>query len=275
MQSALENDCGGIGLFRSEFLYLNKNSYPTENEQFAVYRHMAESLGNKELVIRTLDIGSDKREDYMHLPQEENPALGYRGIRVSLGRPEIFKTQLKAILRASAYGNISIMFPMITSIGEVKQAKAHAKAVQDDLKSHGILFDKNLKLGIMIETPAAVMISDELAKEADFFSIGTNDLTQYTLAVDRQNPEVSEMFDSAHRAVLKMIKTVCSNAKNQGITVEICGEAACDEKLTEFFISLGVQKLSMLPSSILSIRKKIVESDISKFIKNMPKKYKF
>lgn len=272
MEEALENDPGGIGLFRSEFLYLNRDSYPTEEEQFEVYKSIAEKMNGKDVIIRTLDIGSDKRADYFKLPQETNPAMGYRGIRVCLDRPDVFMTQLRAIYRASAFGSISIMFPMIISLREVDDIKKYVELVKKDLTEQKIKFSNNVKLGIMIETPAAALISDDLAKEVDFFSIGTNDLAQYSLAVDRQNSKVNSMFEPDHKSILRMIKLVVDNAHKNGIWAGICGELAANESLTEMFLFMGVDELSMSSSFILSIRKKVTETDVSKVQKRLLKK---
>ncbi len=262
-----ESDCDGIGLLRSEFIYLSAKELPTEEKQFEIYKNVLEKLKGKEVIIRTLDIGSDKKADYLNLPFEHNPAMGYRGIRICLDRPDIFKTQLRAIYRASAYGNVSIMFPMITSLDEIKEIKKYIKEVKEELKNEGKKIYENVKIGVMIETPAAVMISDELAKEVDFFSIGTNDLTQYTLAVDRQNGKVSKMFDTHNKSVLRMIKKVTENAHKNGITVGICGESAADESLIETYLAIGIDELSMSAPFLLKVKKKILEIKISN-IKN-------
>lgn len=259
----LKNDANGIGLFRSEFIYLESKDYPTENEQFQIYKSVAETMAGKRVIIRTLDIGADKQVDYFALGQEENPALGYRAIRICLTQREIFKTQLRAILRASMYGNIAIMYPMITSVWEVKQIKEIMEEVKNELCEQQIEFHDVMQ-GIMIETPAAVMISDELAKEVDFFSIGTNDLTQYTLALDRQNPKLDAFFDSHHPAVLKMIRMVAENAHKEGIWVGICGELGADPSLTQEFLAMGIDELSVSPGSILPIRKLIREMNLQK-----------
>lgn len=259
--NVLKNDAGGIGLFRSEFLYLEKNDYPTEEEQFNIYKTVAENMAGKKVIIRTLDIGADKQVDYFNMEHEENPAMGYRAIRICLDRKEIFKTQLRALYRASAYGKISIMFPMIISVGEVLEIKEVVNEVKAELKEQGIPF-LEVELGIMIETPAAVMISDLLAKEVDFFSIGTNDLTQYTLAIDRQNPKLDKIYDSHHRGVLRMIKMVADNAHANGIWMGICGELASDLTLTETFLSMGIDELSVSPSLILGLRKKVRETNV-------------
>ena len=261
--SALENDAGGIGLFRSEFLYLEKNTYPTEEEQFAVYKKVAENMAGKKVIIRTLDIGADKQVDYFKLGKEDNPAMGYRAIRICLAEPEIFKTQLRAIYRASYYGTISVMYPMIISVNEVKQIKKIVAEVKNELDTQGIPYGE-VEQGIMIETPAAVMISDLLAKEVDFFSIGTNDLTQYTLAIDRQNPRLDSIYDSHHEAVLRMIKLVTDNGHKENCWVGICGELASDTSLTEEFLKMGLDELSVSPSFILKVREKIHSVDTSK-----------
>lgn len=255
---ALSNDAGGIGLFRSEFLYLETKDYPTEEEQFKAYRTVAENMAGRKVIIRTLDIGADKQVDYFHLDPEDNPAMGFRAIRICLTRPEIFKTQLRALLRASAFGNISIMFPMIISVDEVRQIKSILEEVKADLKKQEISYH-DVEIGIMIETPAAVMISGELAKEVDFFSIGTNDLTQYTLAIDRQNPRLDAFYDPHHPAVLEMIRQVIENGHKENCWVGICGELGADPELTKTFLEMGIDELSVSPSSILSLRKTIRE----------------
>ena len=256
----LQNDAEGIGLFRSEFLYLEKEDYPTENEQFMVYKMVAETMAGKQVIIRTLDIGADKQCDYFNMDPEDNPALGYRAIRICLTRPEVFKTQLRALYRASAFGNISIMYPMITSVWEVKQIKKIVEEVKEELRSQNIEFGE-VAQGIMIETPAAVMISRELAKEVDFFSIGTNDLTQYILAIDRQNPKLDDFYDAHHPAVLEMIRMVAQNAHAEGIWAGICGELGADLELTEQFLQMGIDELSVSPGRILPIRKIVRESE--------------
>ena len=256
----LQNDAEGIGLFRSEFLYLEKEDYPTENEQFMVYKMVAETMAGKQVIIRTLDIGADKQCDYFNMDPEDNPALGYRAIRICLTRPEVFKTQHRALYRASAFGNISIMYPMITSVWEVKQIKKIVEEVKEELRSQNIEFGE-VAQGIMIETPAAVMISRELAKEVDFFSIGTNDLTQYTLAIDRQNPKLDDFYDAHHPAVLEMIRMVAQNAHAEGIWAGICGELGADLELTEQFVQMGIDELSVSPGRILPIRKIVRESE--------------
>lgn len=258
LQAVMQNDAAGIGLFRSEFLYLEKSDYPTEDEQFQVYKSVAETMAGKKVIIRTLDIGADKQIGYFDLKKEENPAMGFRAIRICLKRPEIFKTQLRALYRASNYGNIAIMFPMIISVKEIRRIKEIVEEVKQELKEQGIPF-KEVELGVMIETPAAVMVSEELAEEVDFFSIGTNDLTQYTLAIDRQNGELDEFYDSHHPAVLRMIQMVIENAHKKGIWAGICGELGADLTLTDTFLDMGIDELSVSPSCVLSIRKKIRE----------------
>ena len=257
----LANDADGIGLFRSEFLYLEKSDYPTEEEQFQAYKAVAETMAGKKVIIRTLDIGADKQVDYFHLDREDNPAMGYRAIRICLDRKEIFRTQLRAIYRASAYGNIAVMYPMIISVKEVREAKAMAARVEEELKAQGIPFGQ-VEQGIMIETPAAVIISDLLAQEVDFFSIGTNDLTQYTLAIDRQNARLDNIYDAHHPAVLRMIRTVIENGHQGGCWVGICGELGADQSLTETFLRMGIDELSVTPAAVLPIRKIIRETDL-------------
>ena len=254
--NALSNDAGGIGLFRSEFLYLESEDYPTEEAQFAAYKTVAENMAGKKVIIRTLDMGADKQVDYFHMEKEENPAMGYRAIRICLDRPEIFKTQLRAIYRASYYGTISIMFPMIISVKEVKRIKEIVAEVKAELTAEGIPF-KDCELGIMIETPAAVMISDLLAEEVDFFSIGTNDLTQYTLAIDRQNPKLDSFYDSHHEAILRMLQMVVDNGHKHGCWVGICGELGADTTLTSTFLKMGFDELSVSPAMILRVREEI------------------
>ena len=254
--NALSNDAGGIGLFRSEFLYLESEDYPTEEAQFAAYKTVAENMAGKKVIIRTLDIGADKQVDYFHMEKEENPAMGYRAIRICLDRPEIFKTQLRAIYRASYYGTISIMFPMIISVKEVKRIKEIVAEVKAELTTEGIPF-KDCELGIMIETPAAVMISRELAKHVDFLSIGTNDLTQYTLAIDRQNPKLDSFYDSHHEAILRMLQMVVDNGHKHGCWVGICGELGADTTLTSTFLKMGFDELSVSPAMILRVREEI------------------
>lgn len=260
--AVLMNDAEGIGLFRSEFLYLESDTYPTEAEQFNAYKTVAENMAGKKVIIRTLDIGADKQVDYFELDKEENPALGYRAIRICLTREEVFKTQLRALLRASAYGNISVMFPMIISVDEVKRIKKILEDVKNELREQGIPF-KDVEIGVMIETPAAVMISEQLAEEVDFFSIGTNDLTQYTLAIDRQNPKLDEFYDAHHPAVLRMIQMTIENGHKGGAWVGICGELGADMELTETFLRMGVDELSVSPTFVLSVRNKVRELDLS------------
>lgn len=261
--AVLANDATGIGLFRSEFLYLGTKNYPTEDEQFAAYKTVAENMGGKKVIIRTLDIGADKQVDYFQLGKEDNPAMGYRAIRICLNEPAIFKTQLRAIYRASYYGNISIMYPMIISVNEVRQIKAIVEEVKDELDAQGIPYGE-VEQGIMIETPAAVMISDLLAKEVDFFSIGTNDLTQYTLAIDRQNPKLDSIYDSHHEAVLRMIRMVVENGHKENCWVGICGELGADISLTKTFLKMGLDELSVSPSMVLKIREVIRNTDTTK-----------
>ena len=258
--AVLKNDAGGIGLFRSEFLYLESEDFPTEEQQFQVYKQVAENMAGKKVIIRTLDIGADKQVDYFGLDKEENPALGYRAIRICLTRPEIFKTQLRALYRASAYGQIAIMFPLIISVKEVKQIKVIIEEVKEELREAQIPFREDVELGIMIETPAAVMMSRELAKEVDFFSVGTNDLTQYTLAIDRQNQKLDAFYDPHHPAVLAMIRMAAENAHAEGKWIGICGELGADLELTEEFLRMGLDELSVSPAMVLPLRKKIRES---------------
>ena len=255
--SVLDNDAAGIGLFRSEFLYLEKDTYPTEEEQFQVYKTVVQNMAGKKVVIRTLDIGADKQVDYFEMEHEENPAMGYRAIRICLDRIEVFKTQLRALYRASAFGTVSIMFPMIISVEEVKKIKKICSEVKAELDANNVEYG-DVELGIMIETPAAVMISDLLAKEVDFFSIGTNDLTQYTLAIDRQNPKLDNIYDSHHLAILRMIRMVIENGHKEGCWVGICGALGADLTLTETFVKMGIDELSVSPSMILPIRNIIV-----------------
>ena len=257
--AALRNDAGGIGLFRSEFLYLENETYPTEEQQFAAYRQVAEMMAGKRVIIRTLDIGADKQVGYFNLEKEDNPAMGFRAIRICLTRPELFKTQLRAIFRASAYGQIAIMFPMIISVSEVRRIKEIMDEVKTGLRADGIAFSDQIETGIMIETPAAVMISRELAKEVDFFSVGTNDLTQYTLAIDSQNRNLDSFYDSHHPAVLSMIQMAAENAHAEGKWIGICGELAADLSLTERFLQMNIDELSVAPGMILPLRKKIRE----------------
>ncbi len=263
----LQNDAGGIGLFRSEFIYLGSDDYPTEEEQFAIYKQVAQARAEKKVIIRTLDIGADKQADYFNLPKEENPAMGLRAIRICLTNPEIFKTQLRAILRASAYGNISIMFPMIISVEEVKRIKEIVEEVKKELDEIGLPYDKDIELGVMIETPAAVMIAEELAREVDFFSVGTNDLTQYTLAIDRQNQNLDEFYDAHHPGLLKMLKMIVDGAHKGGAWAGICGELGSDLSLTKEFLAMGYDELSVSPGRILPLRKVVLETDVSEYKK--------
>lgn len=262
--AVLLSDAGGIGLFRSEFLYLENTDYPTEEQQFAAYKKVLEGMSGKKVVIRTLDIGADKKADYFKLDKEENPALGYRAIRICLTRPEIFKTQLRALYRASVYGNLGIMFPMITSVSEVEQILEICKGVREELAKDGIKFSENVELGIMIETPAAAIISDKLAPLVDFFSVGTNDLTQYTLACDRQNPNIENFCDTHHEAILRLIEMAAQNAHKHGAWIGVCGELGADTELTETFLRMGIDELSVSPSFVLKVREKVRSIDLSK-----------
>lgn len=262
--SAMANDAEGIGLFRSEFLYLESSTYPTEEEQFQAYKTVAQNMGGKKVIIRTLDIGADKQVDYFNLDKEDNPALGYRAIRICLTRQDIFKTQLRALLRASAFGNISVMFPMIISVEEVHKIKKILQEVKDELKAEGIEY-KDVEIGVMIETPAAVMISEELGREVDFFSIGTNDLTQYLLAIDRQNPKLDDFYDPHHPAVLRALQMIIDNGHKGGAWVGICGELGADLSLTETFLKMGVDELSVSPTFILPVRDAVRKCDTSKW----------
>ena len=255
------NDGGGIGLFRSEFLYLNCDDFPGEDQQFEAYKQVLADMEDKEVIIRTLDIGADKKIGYFGLPQEENPALGMRALRICLTRPEIFRTQLRALYRASAFGKLGIMFPMVTSVWEVREAKRICEEVRRELKAEGVPYSEDVKLGIMIETPAAVMLSDRLAKEVDFFSVGTNDLTQYTLACDRQNNDLGRFFDPHHPAVVRMLKMVADNAHKNGIWVGICGELAADLTMTETFLAIGIDELSVSPRAVLPLRNAVRMTD--------------
>lgn len=258
--SVLQNDGGGVGLFRSEFLYIGRDDLPSEEEQFKAYKAVVETLAGKKVIIRTLDIGADKQADYLQLDKEDNPALGYRAIRICLTRPEIFKTQLRALFRASAFGKVAIMYPMITSVKEVKKIKEIVNLVKAELKTEGIPFNPDVEEGIMIETPAAAVISDELAKEVDFFSIGTNDLTQYTLAMDRQNSKLDVFYDPHHEAILRLIQMTVENGHKENAWVGICGELGADTELTERFLQMGVDELSVSPSMILPVREAIRKS---------------
>ena len=259
----LQNDAGGIGLFRSEFIYLHSETFPTEDEQFAIYKRVAEMMGGKKVIIRTLDIGADKQANYFNLPKEDNPALGYRAIRICLTQHDIFKAQLRALLRAAAYGNVSIMFPMIISVRELKDAKEVLEECRRELIAEGKQIG-DVELGIMIETPASVMIADELAEEVEFFSIGTNDLTQYTLAIDRQNPKLDPFYDPHHPAVLRMIEQTVQAGHRHNCWVGICGELGADTSLTETFMRMGLDELSVNPGSVLGLRKVIRSLDLSK-----------
>ncbi len=261
IDAVLQNDGGGIGLFRSEFLYLQGSDYPTEDEQFEAYKTAAERMGGRRVIIRTLDIGADKQADYFHLDKEENPAMGLRAIRICLTRPEVFRTQLRALYRASAYGKIAIMFPMITSVWEVQEIKRICRNIRAELAEEGVPMADKVELGIMIETPAAVMMSAELAREVDFFSVGTNDLTQYTLAVDRQGVGLDRFFDAHHPAVLRMLRMTAENAHRAGIWIGICGELGADAELTETFLSMGIDELSVSPSAVLPLRSAIRSID--------------
>ena len=263
VHAVLANDGGGIGLFRSEFLYLNCDDYPTEEYQFEAYKQVLSDMDGKEVVIRTCDIGADKMIDYFELPKEDNPALGNRALRICLNRPEMFKTQLRALYRASAFGKLSIMFPMVTSVWEVKEAKKLCEQVKAELTAEGKPYSDEVDIGIMIETPAAAVISDRLAKVVDFFSIGTNDLTQYTLACDRQNNDLGRFFNAHHPAVLRLIKMVCENAHKEGCWCGICGELGADLELTETFLSIGLDELSVSPRSVLPLRQKVRETTVS------------
>lgn len=264
LPQVLSNDAEGIGLFRSEFLYLGRNTYPTEEEQFEAYKKTAQTMAGKKVIIRTLDIGADKKVDYFNLAPEENPAMGMRAIRICLTRPELFRTQLRALCRASAFGTIAIMFPMIISADEVRRAKAILRDVQHELDEQGMKYDPHMEVGIMIETPAAAIMSDELAKEVDFFSIGSNDLTQYTLAIDRQQTQLDAFFDAHHPAVLRLIGQTIANGHKEGIWVGICGELGADLTLTETFLRMGVDELSVSPPAVLPLREKIRSLDLKK-----------
>lgn len=262
--AVLANDAGGIGLFRSEFLYLENTDYPTEEQQFTAYKKVLESMAGKKVIIRTLDIGADKQADYFGIAKEENPALGYRAIRICLTRPEIFKTQLRALYRASVYGNLGIMFPMITSVSELEKILAICEEVRNELKSEGVAISDKTELGIMIETPAAAIISDRLAPMVDFFSVGTNDLTQYTLACDRQNAAIEQFVDTHHEAILRLIEMSAKNAHENGAWIGICGELAADVSLVDTFLRMGIDELSVSPSFVLSVRNAVRHCDLSK-----------
>ena len=261
--AVLANDAGGIGLFRSEFLYLESEDYPTEEQQFTAYRKVLESMAGKKVIIRTLDIGADKQIDYFKLDKEDNPALGFRAVRICLTRPEIFRTQLRALYRASAFGELGIMFPMITSVGEVEECLAMCEQVKKELKDEDIPYSESVELGIMIETPAAAVISDRLAPMVDFFSVGTNDLTQYTLACDRQNAKLERFVDTHHEAVLRLIEMSAKNAHENGAWIGICGELAADTSLTETFLKMGIDELSVSAPFVLPLREKVRSLDLS------------
>ena len=261
VHSVHENDGGGIGLFRSEFLYLNSNTYPTEDEQYEAYKKVLMDMNGKEVIIRTCDIGADKQIDYFELPEEANPAMGLRALRISLARPDFFRTQLRALYRASAFGKLGIMFPMVTSVWEVREAKRLCESVKAELDAEGIPYSQEVEIGIMIETPAAAILSDRLAKEVDFFSCGTNDLTQYTLACDRQNNDLGRFYDPHHPAVIRLLKMVCDNAHANGIWVGICGELGVDLEMTETFLAIGIDELSVSPRAVLQVRDTIRNID--------------
>ena len=262
--AVLLNDAGGIGLFRSEFLYLENNDYPNEEQQFLAYKRVLESMAGKKVIIRTLDIGADKQVDYFHLKKEDNPAMGYRAIRICLTRPEIFKTQLRALYRASIYGNLGVMFPMITSVSELEKILAICEEVKAELREQGVTYSDTMELGIMIETPAAAIISDRLAPMVDFFSVGTNDLTQYTLACDRQNPDIEPFIDTHHEAILRLIEMSAKNAHANGAWIDICGELAADTTLTETFLRMGIDELSVSPAFVLKVRDAVRNVDLRK-----------
>ncbi|MBQ4549770.1 MAG: phosphoenolpyruvate--protein phosphotransferase [Oscillospiraceae bacterium] len=263
VDSVLVNDGGGIGLFRSEFLYLNSKTYPTEEEQFEAYKKVLTDMGDKEVIIRTCDIGADKQIDYFELPKEENPAMGMRALRISLSRPGFFRTQLRALYRASAYGNLGIMFPMVTSVWEVRETKKLIESVKKELDAEGLPYSDHVEIGIMIETPAAAILSDRLAKEVDFFSCGTNDLTQYTLACDRQNNDLGRFYDPHHLSVVRLLKMVVENAHKNGVWVGICGELGADLEMTETFLAIGVDELSVTPRAVLPLRNKVRNTNVS------------
>ena len=262
--AVLLNDAGGIGLFRSEFLYLENNDYPSEEQQFLAYKRVLESMAGKKVIIRTLDIGADKQVDYFHLKKEENPAMGCRAIRICLTRPEIFKTQLRALYRASIYGNLGVMFPMITSVSELEKILAICEEVKAELREQSVTYSDTMELGIMIETPAAAIISDRLAPMVDFFSVGTNDLTQYTLACDRQNPDIEPFIDTHHEAILRLIEMSAKNAHANGAWIGICGELAADTALTETFLRMGIDELSVSPAFVLKVRDAVRNVDLRK-----------
>lgn len=262
IESVVENDAEGIGLFRSEFIYMESNDFPSEEKQFEIYKNIAQKMAPKRVIVRTLDLGADKQADYFDLGKEDNPAMGYRAVRICLDKREIFYTQLRALYRASAFGNISIMVPMIISVDEVLQTKKMIAEILADFDKNGIKYAGNVEFGIMIETPAAVMISDELAKEVDFFSVGTNDLTQYTLAADRMNSKIEHLYNPRHKAVLRMIRMAADNAHKNGKWIGICGESASDLELTEFYLAIGIDELSVTPTAVLDVRKKIIEAEL-------------
>ena len=263
VDSVLVNDGGGIGLFRSEFLYLNSKTYPTEEEQFEAYKKVLTDMGDKEVIIRTCDIGADKQIDYFELPKEENPAMGMRALRISLSRPGFFRTQLRALYRASAYGNLGIMFPMVTSVWEVRETKKLIESVKKELHAEGLPYSDHVEIGIMIETPAAAILSDRLAKEVDFFSCGTNDLTQYTLACDRQNNDLGRFYDPHHLSVVRLLKMVVENAHKNNVWVGICGELGADLEMTETFLAIGVDELSVTPRAVLPLRNKVRSTNVA------------
>ena len=262
LAAVLQNDAGGIGLFRSEFLYLERETFPTEEEQFQIYRTVAETMAGKPVIIRTLDIGADKKCDYFEMEPEENPAMGCRAIRICLTRPEIFKTQLRALYRASIYGNLGVMFPMITSVSELEKILAICEEVKAELREQSVTYSDTMELGIMIETPAAAIISDRLAPMVDFFSVGTNDLTQYTLACDRQNPDIEPFIDTHHEAILRLIEMSAKNAHANGAWIGICGELAADTALTETFLRMGIDELSVSPAFVLKVRDAVRNVDL-------------
>ncbi len=264
VQAVQNHDAGGIGLFRSEFLYLENTDYPTEEQQFEAYKKVLEGMGDKKVIVRTLDIGADKQADYFNIDKEENPALGYRAIRICLTRPKMFKTQLRALYRASVYGKLGIMFPMIISVSEVEQIKAICEEVKAELREKGQAFSEDIEIGIMIETPAAAIMSDKLAPMVDFFSVGTNDLTQYTLACDRQNPNIESFCDTHHEAILRLIEMAANNAHQHGAWIGICGELAADTSLTETFLRMGIDELSVAPGMVLKVRDVVRNLDLSK-----------
>lgn len=262
VHAVLVNDGNGIGLFRSEFLYLNSDDYPTEEEQFEAYKRVLADMSGRRVIIRTCDIGADKQIDYFDLPREDNPAMGMRALRISLSRPQFFRSQLRALYRASVFGKLGIMFPMVASVWEVREAKKCCEAVKQELKKEGIPYSQNVELGIMIETPSAALISDRLAEEVDFFSCGTNDLIQYTLACDRQNHELGRFYDPHHLSVLRLIKLAADNAHRHGIWIGICGELASDTTLTETFLAMGIDELSVSPRFVLPLRQTVRELDM-------------